>query len=97
MRLFLRYLISAVISESRRQIYFITNGYSFRPSPPSLEGGKSWTIVGVIPTIDFTLIHNKSRTPNNRILKTVIRRNVEKRRLKCAKVRNCSSSVYKYS
>ncbi len=80
------FLISAVVSESRRQIYLITNGYSFRPSPSSLEGGKSWTIVGAIPAIDFTLIHNKSKTPNNRILKTVIRRTVENRRLKCAKV-----------
>ena len=37
-------------------------------------GGKSWTIVGEIPTIDFTLILKASRMPNNRIPKTVIRK-----------------------
>jgi len=68
------FLISAVVSESRRQIYLTTNGYSFRPSPPSLESGKSWTIVGEIPTIDFTLIYKASRMLNNRIPKTVIRK-----------------------
>ena len=46
-------------------------------------GGLSWTIVGEIPTIDFTLFSKESKMLNNRIPKIVIMRTVENRHLKC--------------